>query len=365
MRVSSRQKRTPAVAAVVGMARRFLPHRNRLLLVVDDAGWILDEVGCSLAAHLPVALRSRVVSRDWATARHCTIHFVNRPWAWEDRVLDRVHRSNRLIGLWWHGRLDSPEPAVQAALARLRHVQHRFQRIQVTCSSGLNTLLAVGVSPSRIVQLPEGVDVQMFRPPASDSDRRRVRRNLGIPDDAFVIGCFQKDGEGWTDGSRPKLVKGPDVLADVLTRLKPRCPVYALLPGPSRGYVTTRLSKAEVPFVAPGFVSRSALAGFYHALDVYVSPSRDEGGPAGVLEAMASGVPVVSTLTGMPADLITSGEDGVLVPIDDAEALSEAVLRFAERPELRATIASRARSLIVQYDWSLVAARYANELYAS
>ena len=85
-------------------------------------------------------------------------------------------------------------------------------------------------------------------------------------------------------------------------------PIVALLPGPARGYVANRLSAEGVPFIAPGFVAREALPVLYHALDLYVSPSRDEGGPAGVLESMASGVPVVSTRTGMPADMLDDGD---------------------------------------------------------
>ena len=204
----------------------------------------------------------------------------------------------------------------------------------------------------------------MFQPPPDSAARLAVRRALGIPDHAIAVGCFQKDGTGWGDGTQPKLVKGPDVLASALALLQAHSPVCAVLPGPSRGYLTARLSESGVSFVAPGFVARHELPRLYHGLDVYVSPSRDEGGPAGVLEAMASGVPVVSTYTGMAADLIASGENGLLVPIGDAEALADAVGRLAESSLERASMATGARSTIADYDWSRVAERYANELYA-
>lgn len=343
--------------------RRLLPHRDRLLLVVDDAGWIVDEVGRTLAHHLPRRLQVRVVGRDWARARNCTIHFIDRVWAWSDGALDRVSASNRLLGLWWHGRVDSPEPGVQAAIERMRQVHDRFERIQVTCSSGRETLLTIGVPEEKIIQLPEGVDLQKFRPPSDNAQRSDARRLLGIPDDAIAIGCFQKDGSGWGIGGRPKPVKGPDVLAEALEKLRPVCLIHAVLPGPARGYLTGRLSKAGVPFSAPGFVSRRALPPLYHALDIYVSPSRDEGGPAGVLEAMASGVSVVSTRTGMAADLIEPGKSGLLAPVGDAGALADAILRLVEVPTLRASMASHASMTIAGYDWSVVAQRYTSELY--
>jgi glycosyltransferase involved in cell wall biosynthesis len=349
--------------ALRNAARRLWPHRDRLLLVVDDAGWILDEVGGSLQRHLPAALRARTVGSDWPSARGCTIHFIHRAWAWNDAVLDRVHPSNRLLGLWWHGRPDSPDPRLVEALNRLRRVQSRFARIQVTGTIGRATLLNIGVPADKIVMLPEGVDLALFRPAADASTRDRARRALGIADGALAIGCFQKDGDGWGDGAIPKLVKGPDVLADALIALATAQRLHAVLPGPSRGYLTRRLTAAGVPFSAPGFVPRAALPGLYHALDLYVSPSRDEGGPAGVLEAMASGVPVVSTETGMAVDLIEHGDNGSLVSVGRSDELAAAIGALADAPDDRRRYADRSLHTIAAYDWPLVAQQYAQDLY--
>lgn len=347
------------------VTRRAWPYRNRLLLVVDEAGWVVDEVGRGLRQHLPAGMRARLVGSDWRASRHCTIHFIDRSWAWADGVLDAVHPSNRLLGLWWHGRLDSPEPELRAGLKRLRRLHGRFARIQVTCSSARETLLALGVPLEKIVQLPEGVDLRRFRPATSRADKGRVRKNLGISDEAIVIGSFQKDGTGWANGSTPKLIKGPDVLADAIIAIPRSIPVHVLLPGPARGYISQRLAAAGVPFTAPGFVHRSEMPHLYHALDIYVSPSRDEGGPAGVLESMASGIPVVSTQTGMAPDLIESGENGLLIRPGDATALAAALATLAEAEGVRLAIARRAVETIAGYDWSVLAERYVTELYAS
>jgi len=110
-------------------------------------------------------------------------------------------------------------------------------------------------------------------------------------------------------------------------------------------------------------VSREDLPALYHALDLYLSPSRDEGGPAGVLEAMASGVAVVSTRTGIPADLIASGTNGVLVPTSDAAALADAAADLLEDASRRASLARAALDSIRPYDWTVVAGRYLDELY--
>jgi glycosyltransferase involved in cell wall biosynthesis len=220
------------------------------------------------------------------------------------------------------------------------------------------------VPASKIVTLPEGVNLSVFMPP-QPHERAEVRRELGIPADAFVVGSFQKDGDGMKDGATPKMIKGPDVLVDVLTALHARGPVHALLPGPARGYVTRRLTEAGVPFTAPGFVPRASLPRLYHALDVYLSPSRDEGGPAGVLESMASGVPVVSTRSGMPADILEDGVNGGLVEVDDVTGLVERMASLMNDVSARRRWADRALQTIQPYDWRVLGPRYAAELYWS
>ncbi|MSO55879.1 MAG: glycosyltransferase [Acidobacteria bacterium] len=335
-----------------------------MLLVADAAGWILDEVARQLLTNMPLAIGRCSVSADWITARDCTLHFIDRAWAWNDGVLDRVDPSNRLITVWWHGRLDSPDPIIQASLRRLGAQHDRFTRLQVTCSSGRQTLEALGVPSEKIVTLPIGVDLTTFRPSPGDQSRSVARRALGVGDGTAAVGCFQKDGVGWTDGAEPKLIKGPDVLVDALVLLNDRRPIHVVIPGPARGYVKRRLKDAGVPFSAPGMVVREGLPHLYHALDLYLSPSRDEGGPAGVLEAMASGVPVVSSRSGIPADLIDHGVNGLLVDVGDAEALASAADVLLESHGLRSSLAEGGLASIQAYDWRVVAERYAAELYA-
>lgn len=354
---------TSLVQRALRRAVRRRPPEGALLLVVDGAGWILDEVAQQLTDNLSPAFGCRIASGNWASATHCTLHFMDRAWAWTDGVLDGVDPSNRLIGVWWHGRLDSPEPLIQAALRRLRARHDRFARFQVTCSSGRQTLEALGVPSEKIVTLPLGVDLKKFRPPSDGASRSAARQALGVGAGTAVIGCFQKDGNGWSEGAEPKLIKGPDILVDALTLLHARCPIHAVIPGPARGYVTRRLRKAGIPFSAPGMVSREELPRLYHALDLYLSPSRDEGGPAGVLEAMASGVPVASSRAGIPADLIEPGVNGLLVDVGDPEALASAAATLIESPELRSSLVQRGLASIQAYDWQRLTVRYAEELY--
>ena len=353
--------RIPGLSSIRKLFRR-LRFQHRLLLVTDRSSWILDDVATQLDRNLPDEFRTLILEHEWQEARNSLVHFINRDWAWDDRILENAHPSNKLIGLWWHGRLDSPEENMQASLARARRVHHRFARMQVTCSSGLETMLAIGVPEERLVVLPEGVDLQRFHPP-SMAQRQEMRAQLAIPDDAFVIGCFQKDGEGWEDGNKPKLIKGPDVLAEVLIQVHNKHNIVALIPGPARGYLKQRLKDAGVPFIAPGFVPNEELPKYHYALDTYISPSRDEGGPAGFLEAMGSKVPVVSTKAGMPTDMIMNRENGFLADIEDVDSLASNIGTLIEQPQLRDTIVQNAFETIQAYDWRLLTPLYVEKLY--
>ena len=83
-------------------------------------------------------------------------------------------------------------------------------------------------------------------------------------------------------------------------------PVYALLTGPSRGYVKEELKKNGIPYYHSYVLELNDLVPLYQALDLYLITSREEGGPMGLMESMSCGIPVVTTNVGMAADVILS-----------------------------------------------------------
>src|SRR6202035_4935946 len=88
-----------------------------------------------------------------------------------------------------------------------------------------------------------------------------------------------------------------------------------------------------------------------------VFPSLMEGLPAVLLEAMAGGMPVITTETcGMP-DVVEDGFNGLLIPPADARALEEAVLRLANSEELRSKLGSAASNSMRHYTWENAALR--------
>ncbi len=171
--------------------------------------------------------------------------------------------------------------------------------------------------------IPIGIDVDVFRP-ADEAARRATRARVGLPESAFVVGSFQKDGVGWGDGMEPKLIKGPDVLLAVAERLATRVPeLHVLLTGPARGYVRAGLDRLGIPHRHLLLPDVDAVAELYPAIDVCLVASRDEGGPRAVLESMATRVPIVTTRVGQAGDLVRHGENGWMVEPEDVEGLVE------------------------------------------
>ena len=183
-------------------------------------------------------------------------------------------------------------------------------------------MLEAGVEPSAVHVIAIGIDIEHF-PLVTPESRAAARAALDLPADAFVVGSFQKDGVGWGEGLEPKLVKGPDVLVAALERVAAEIPeLHVLLTGPARGYVRGELERRGIAYRHTVAQSRSELATAYHALDAYVVASRQEGGPKGVLESLAAGVPLVSTRVGQAPSIVRDGETGLLVDVDDVEAIA-------------------------------------------
>lgn len=92
--------------------------------------------------------------------------------------------------------------------------------------------------------------------------------------------------------------------------------------------------------------------------------SRQEGLPVVVMEALQAGVPIVSTRVGGIPELVSEGDNGLLVPSGDAAALSDALVRISTEPGLRESLAAGALAASEGVDVAPAAARYA-ELYSS
>lgn len=230
--------------------------------------------------------------------------------------------DHRLATAYFHGRPGSGVREFDDAFARLRGNHQRIDRIQVSHTEMRDVVLSSGIDAAKVFLIPIAVNPSFF-PARTAETRRDARRRLDLPNDVPVVGSLQKDGVGWGEGLEPKRIKGPDIFLQVVERLRTRFPeLHVVLSGPARGYVKQGLDALKIPYRHDYVADYPQLWRLYHALDVYIVTSRQEGGPKAVLESMACGVPLVSTRAGQAMDLVRHGVNGWLADVDDVEALS-------------------------------------------
>ena len=164
-------------------------------------------------------------------------------------------------------------------------------------------------------------------------------------------------------GDEPKLIKGPDIFLEVIADLKKRHKIFILLSGPARGYVKRGLDAIGVPYRHTYFPEYINVATLYPTLDAYLLTSREEGGPKGVLEALACGIPFVGTRVGLVPDVVAHEIHGLLTASEDVSDLVFQVERIIDDQSLRIKLIQNGLDRIRKYDWSLIAARYYREIY--
>jgi len=215
----------------------------------------------------------------------------------------------------------------------------------------VDAYLAAGLPKSRISHVPNGVDTDRFTP-ASGDERRALRAELGLPDgDPIVafVGFFSHD-------------KQPTVLFDAWCRLRQAGGAESLLlfVGATRsayfevddGIADDIRAEAErrgvsrqVVFTGP----THRVADYLRAADVFALPSRREGTPLALLEAMACGLPcVASRLPGATDVIIEHGRNGLLVAPGDADALADALDALLNDRGRAAALGAAARASILR-----------------
>jgi sugar transferase (PEP-CTERM/EpsH1 system associated) len=207
----------------------------------------------------------------------------------------------------------------------------------------------VGVSPQRIAQIHNGVDIDRFHPAAGG--RTQLSGCPFVDPSLFVVGTV----------GRMQTVKAQTLLASAFVRalelqpaLRSRLRLVMVGDGPLRAQAQALLDDAGLTELAwlPG--ERADVPDVMRGLNAFVLPSLAEGISNTILEAMASGLPVLATAVGGNAELVAAGETGMLVPADDVEALAAGLVRLASSPD-RAAAMGRAGRARVERQFSLPA----------
>jgi glycosyltransferase involved in cell wall biosynthesis len=213
-------------------------------------------------------------------------------------------------------------------------------------------LIEHGVKADRIWRIPNGVDADRFRPPSA-SERSAIRADLGLPaDQPVTVYC----------GRYTMAAKRVDVLLEGFRSM----PGHLIMAGEGPDIEAMHQIAS-----GPGLAGRVHIGGpardtapLYRAADLYLSASATEGMSGSVLEAMASGLPVVASPASGMRDLV-SPRTGVLAEAISPDALARAAAELLADPGRRRRMGEAARELVVgSYSLESTADRLA-ELYAA
>ncbi len=182
---------------------------------------------------------------------------------------------------------------------------------------------------------------------------------LGVDPDLFCPAPHEKSADEFHLICVGRLVatKGQAILLQALSRLRQnqhRVSLTMVGDGPDRTALELAASQLGIADCVrfTGAVNQDHIRQFYRQADAFVLPSFAEGIPVVLMEAMAMGVPCISTMiTGIP-ELIASGSEGILVPASDADLLADAIALLMNNPELAARFAIQGRQKVCR-DYNL------------
>lgn len=269
---------------------------------------------------------------------------------WKDTALAclRVPAANVILGFhgWDASRAVTRGARMLGALAR-----RQGARILTVSQASRRRLSAeLGAPPDAIDVIPNGVDIRRFQP-ASPERRSALRRELGLAPDQPAIGIV---------GSLTP-TKRHDLLLDAFTPIAVADPRPCLLivgEGPQREWLEHRVATLGLTNRVRCLGWREDVERILPALDVYACTSDSEGCSNALLEALACGLPAVSTDVGDHAAVLTEHDAGFVTPPGQPKALVSALRRLLVEDRLRAAMGIQARRTVLKYDSATMAARY-------
>jgi glycosyltransferase involved in cell wall biosynthesis len=276
---------------------------------------------------LSLALRA-LIRRD-----HIDLLYANSAPAFPWGTLGAVMAGRPIL---WHSHNnlgDGKSLLLARALATLPAVR----QIIGASASAVNQLR----QPAKSVVVRSGVDLELFKPSAEA--RQRCRAQLNIPPDAPLFGVLGdfiplKGHDVFLRAAAEVRTHQPEVRIVVVGAVRPNAESQSF-----RDSLAPRLQETGARVMA----WPEDLTALLNALDVAVVASTTETGPLALFQALACGVPVMSTPVGHAPSLLTDGTAGRLFPIGDAVALTALLRTWLESPEMHIPLQEAARQIAV------------------
>lgn len=242
----------------------------------------------------------------------------------------------RVLGCESH--LGSVQRTSLAARALKRTVIRQYDAYLVTGARAHELVCSLDPSATTrpFISLPNVIDARLFRDRVANlrRDRAALRARLGVPADRQL----------WLTPARLAPEKGLDALASHLIGLE-GFEWWIAGDGPQRAELATRLASPQIPARLIGQRSETEMTELYAAADVFVLPSRSDPSPLSAIEAAAAGLPLVlSNRVGNTAELLTEGENGWVLDLDDPSSQRDVLCDIVSTPADRLAAMGRRSS---------------------
>lgn len=214
-------------------------------------------------------------------------------------------------------------------------------------SHARNLMLELGVKPNKIVEIPNGVDVERFRKKVGIDFRKR----LEIPDRSTVILSVGREHSQKAYGAG---IRAFSYIAGEIPD------TYYVILGQGTGKWHSLVADLQLKgrvILCEG-LQGDELIGAYQQADIFLSSSIWELMPLVVLEAMASGLPLVVTNVSGSQDLVQNGQNGFVVEPGDVEKMADAIRRLIVSRELRESLGALNLARSEDYSWDRISRRY-------
>lgn len=330
-------------------------------------GWMIPRFDTSRYRVSLVSLRKRDLSEETLESMGVDITYLARGKFDPRTLLDllEVIDAKKIDVLHLHGYGATTFGRLAAAMRGLPVVLHehanltstpwfqqiadrfleRFTDIAIAVSESTAEFVihARKIRPGRVFVVYLGAPLDEFSRTRPDAEIAAVRRYHGVLGGDFVVGTVTRlhDSKG-----NSYLVDAARLVLDA----RPNARFLLFGEGPLLDSLKAQATALNLGdrFVFGGFVKD--VAQLLHSFDMSVFPSLWEGTPLTVFEAMAAGRPIVATDADGLVDVLTDGQDALIVPKRDAGALAAAIIRMIDEPATRARLAANARETANRFD---------------
>lgn len=293
-----------------------LGHRSRLRTLLSLCGYIRREGVDLLHSHNPTphlfaALAGLLTRTPVVHTKHGRNYPDNPRWVWQSRQFSRMSRAIVAVSQ------DAADVALHVEKVPLRKV--------------------------RVLQ--NGIDVEAYGPEVGGRRSeigRRLRQEFGVPGDAFVVGSV---GRYSAEKCYPMLVEAFRMFCDGTPEgIQPHLVLVG--DGADRGNIEAAVSRLGLTKYVTLTGMSDRVADWLRAMDLFTLSSRTEGTSITLLEAGATGLPLVVTDVGGNREIVDGGNAGILVAPGDPKLLADAFLELAGDESRRRELGMKARQRV-------------------